>query len=82
MSDLIGHVVNALALAGMAGLVYIAIRLLIRKTREVSSESPADENLRQHISQQAKTEQRAIERAVNSDDAPDALADLGNRRRE
>ena len=82
MNGLVGHIINALAGVGVACVAYFIITLLKRRYGEVAAESSADENLRNHIDEQAKRQQTAIERAVNGDSAPGDLAALGNRRRE
>ena len=84
VGEIIGRIIDALAMIGAAGLVFAIIRGL-RKTNgfgEVSAQSSADQKLRQHIDERAKRQQEAIERAVNGDDAAEELAVLGNQRRE
>ena len=82
MEGLVGHIINALAGVGVACVAYFIIVMVRRRSGEVAAESSADENLRNHIDEQAKRQQTAIERAVNGDDAADELAALGNQRRE
>ena len=86
MTDGIGQVIQAFAMIGVAGVVYVVTRLLgkkpqIARTREVPPERVLHDTLTAHINDQAKREQKEVSRAVNGDSAADALAEIGNRRR-
>ncbi|QDP48303.1 MAG: hypothetical protein Unbinned4944contig1000_27 [Prokaryotic dsDNA virus sp.] len=81
VSPIIGLIVNAMALFGAISAIALVLHIY-RKRREDSSDSFADENLRNHIDDTAKTEQKAIEKAVSGKSPADDLAKLGNDRRE
>ena len=83
MGDLIGHTVNALAVIGVACLIWFAVRAAWRRLKPAQDASAAivAAQMRQHIEDQAKRRQAAIEAAVSGDNPADDLADLGNERR-
>ena len=84
MSALVGQVVNALALVGVAAIVALIIRLWLSKREQAQnlSESIVAAQLRAHIGEQSKTQQRAIREALQGESPAEQLAKLGNTRRE
>ena len=86
MTDGIGQVIQAFAMMGVAGVVYVLTRVFRKRQSfselpEVPPERVLHEKLTQHILDHAKQEQAAVTEAVNSDSAAEALAEIGNRRR-
>lgn len=84
MNSLVGQVVNALALVGAVGVLAVFVRYVWGKhrTREDEAEAAISAQMRQDIDDRAQTEREAIQDAANRTDAPNALAEIGNKRRE
>ena len=84
MSKLVGTVINALALIGASALVALIVRVFkgSKKSLKNASQSIVAAQLRDHIDNAAKGQHKAIEDALQADDAAAQLAKLGDDRRE
>jgi len=81
LSALVGHIVNALAMCGVAAIAFLVGKTVRSKTALKPAQSPLQQKMREHITERAKIEQEAIQDALDHDDAAQRLAELGNERR-
>ena len=80
---MIGNVIDLLLLFGAMVLAVLAFKVG-KSARDKTPQKPADavllDRVRADIANDAKTQQNAIQGALNGKDPATALSDLGNRR--
>ena len=81
ISALVGHIINALAMVGVAALAFMVGKLMRKKSAQMASEGIIAAQMRVHIDQEAKRRQTEIQEALSDDDPAAQLEKLGNRRR-
>jgi len=81
MANLIGSIVDALAVVGLTGLLAF-FGFAFRKSRNQTPMQPQNSAARKTIIERSNDDKKEITDALNGSDPAGALAELGNKRRK